>query len=165
MKISETELLAALPRLRRYARSLSRDTAEAEDLLQDCVKRALEKQHTWRGENLAGWLVAVMSNLHCNRVRRTTAAMPDTPDADRTAAPDPPADPLERRRLQAAIDLLAADQRTVLMLVVVEGYTYAEVAAILDVPIGTVMSRLSRARASLVETLRGQNILAFSRPA
>jgi RNA polymerase sigma-70 factor (ECF subfamily) len=163
MPISERELLAVLPRLRRYARSLTRSGAEAEDLLHDCLQRALEKQHTWRGDNLAGWLASVMTNLYRNRGRRPSEAADADPDG--LPAPETPADPLERRRLQAAIDLLGPDQRAVLMLVVVEGYTYAEVAGILGVPVGTVMSRLSRARAAVAEALRSQNVVAFPRQA
>lgn len=165
MTIPEHELLAALPRLRRYARSLSRDAAEAEDLLQDCLARALDRQETWRGENLGGWLATVMTNLYRNRGRTVApiAAHADLSEAERVVGAETAADPLERRRLAAAIDALAPDSRAVLMLVVVEGYAYAEVAAMLDIPIGTVMSRLSRARATLAATLRAQNIVAFSR--
>ena len=79
MTIPERELLAALPRLRRYARSLSRDAAEAEDLLQDSLARALDRQHTWRGENLPGWLMTVMTNLYRNRNRGPAAAEPGSP--------------------------------------------------------------------------------------
>lgn len=166
MRISEPELLAALPRLRRYARSLAHNRGEAEDLLQDCLERALVKQHTWRGENLAGWLTTMMTNLYRNRWRRNAgdAAGIEFGEADRIAAPEQFTDPLERRRLKAAIDRLTPENRVILMLVVVEGYTYAEVAATLGIPIGTVMSRLSRSRAALAETLRNHNIVAFSRP-
>ncbi len=165
MKITEAELLAVLPRLRRYARSLSRSGAEAEDLLHDCLEQGLAKQATWRGENLAGWLMTVMTNLYRNRGRHEPGPGRVGVDAaERTAAAEDPADPLERRRLAAAIDMLSPDNRAVLMLVVVEGYTYAEVAATLGIPIGTVMSRLSRSRTALAETLRSHNIVAFSRP-
>ena len=107
-----------------------------------------------------------MTNLYRNRSRRDpgVAAQVAIGEAERMAATGEPADPLERRRLEAAIDQLPPDNRAVLMLVVVEGYTYAEVAATLGVPIGTVMSRLSRSRAALAERLRSHNIIAFSRP-
>ena len=107
-----------------------------------------------------------MTNLYRNRGRRDpgAAGRVEIGEAERIAASGQPADPLERRRLEAAIDRLGPDNRAVLMLVVVEGYTYAEVAATLGIPIGTVMSRLSRSRAALAETLRSHNIVAFSRP-
>ena len=154
MRISEADLLAALPRLRRYARSLTRNPAEAGDLLRDCLEKALAGQHAWGGEDLTGWLITVMTGLYRNRGRRGRGDLGDEPEAD----------PLERQRLAGAVDRLSADNRAVLMLVVVEGYGYAEAAAALGVPIGTVMSRLSRSRSALAEAQRSHNVIAFRRP-
>lgn len=165
MSIPEAELLAALPRLRRYARSLTRGSGEAEDLLQDSLARALARQDSWRGQNLPAWLAAVMTSVFRNRGRRDRGAgrRGDLAEADELAAPLAELDPLQRRRLAAALDQLAPEARAVLMLVVVEGYSYAEVAAALDIPPGTVMSRLSRARKTVAEILGGENVVPFSR--
>ena len=134
-----------LPRLRRYARSLARDGHEADDLLQDCVENAIASQGHWRGANLAGWMMAIMTNL--TQPASPPATLRHLFRAGRSAEPAStaePSDPLERDRLLGAIDALSPDQRAVLMLVVVEGYSYAEIAVMLDIPLGTVMSRLSR---------------------
>lgn len=161
----EHQVLELLPRLRRYARSLARDSADAEDLVQDCVEKAFSRRKTWRGDNLQGWLMTILTNLNRNRVRKS-AASPALVDYDNAGdLPDdrPEGDPLERDRLAAALNRLHPDQRAVLMLVVVEGYAYAEVAALLDIPVGTVMSRLSRARRTLATLLEGRNIVEFRR--
>ncbi|TCD11347.1 RNA polymerase sigma factor [Oricola cellulosilytica] len=161
----EQELLSVLPQLRRYARSLSRNSEEAEDLVQDCVERAFSKRVTWRGVNLRAWLMTILTNLNRDRI----GAQGRTPDlismdeAGEPAVSEVEADPLERDRLAAALDRLGADQRAVLMLIVVEGYRYAEVAAMLEIPIGTVMSRLSRARRNLARSLETDNIVEFRR--
>ena len=161
----EHQVLELLPRLRRYARSLARDSADAEDLVQDCVEKAFSRRKTWRGDNLQGWLMTILTNLNRNRVRKS-AGSPALVDYDRADdLPDdrPQSDPLERDQLAAALNRLHPDQRAVLMLVVVEGYAYAEVAALLDIPVGTVMSRLSRARRTLATLLEGRNIVEFRR--
>jgi RNA polymerase sigma-70 factor (ECF subfamily) len=162
----ESRIVELLPRLRRYARSLAHDRQEADDLLQDCVENAIAGQGRWRGANLAGWLMAIMTNLNRNRHRHQKrsgmfAAMDDVAEPASTAEPS---DPLERDRLLGAIDALSPDQRAVLMLIVVEGYSYAEIALMLDIPLGTVMSRLSRARRGIAATLRGHNIIDMRRP-
>lgn len=164
MRAFEQQVLDAMPRLRRLARSLSRDGADADDLLQDCLERAFARRASWRGDNLQGWLAAILSNLNRNRFRaegRRGAVVDDDPDT--LVAETPLADPLEHDRLVAALDRLSAEHRTVLMLVVVEGYRYAEVAEMLAVPVGTVMSRLSRARATLTAELNKDNIVEFRR--
>lgn len=162
----EAGIVALLPRLRRYARSLSADRDDADDLLQQCLENALARRPTWRGENLAAWLMAIMTNLSRNRHRSRRRAGAAGPSEDETELPAAAGeqDPLERDRLAAAIDRLDPDQRAVLMLVVVEGYTYAEVAAMLEIPLGTVMSRLSRARRGVAERLREDNIIPLRRP-
>lgn len=154
MRISESELLDAVPRLRRFARSLSRTPAEADDLLDECLEKGLAKQHAWRGEDPTGWLMKVMAGLHRGRNRRETTARIEADGAS---------DPVAQHRLAGAIDRLSPDNRAVLMLVVVEGYSYADAAAALGVPVATVMSRLSRSRAALAESLRSDNVIAFAR--
>lgn len=163
----EQEILDLLPGLRRFSRSLSRSDTDGEDLLQDCLERALARRTEWRGVNLRGWLLTIMSNLsrsgHRRRLRRPAISIEDIADAE-PAAPAMDGDPLMRRKLETALATLGAEYRTVLMLVVVEGYSYEEVAAIEQIPLGTVMSRLSRARAKLREVLSGDNVLSLRRP-
>jgi RNA polymerase sigma-70 factor, ECF subfamily len=161
----EQQVVDMLPRLRRYARALCSNGDEAEDLLQDCVEKAFARRVTWRGDNIQAWLMTMLTNLNRNRIRQTRAAPAHLHDhePDEIAAPQGEEDPLERGRLTAALDRLHPDQRAVLMLVVVEGYRYAEVSRMLDIPIGTVMSRLSRARRTLASILESDNIIEFRR--
>ncbi|MEX0956099.1 MAG: RNA polymerase sigma factor [Rhizobiaceae bacterium] len=159
MADTEDDILDLIPTLRRYARSLSRDRHDAEDLVQDSVEAALSHIGGWRGINLRGWLLTIMTNLHRGR-RRRAASRPrlvELSQAGQIAQPAP--DPLEMERLKAAIDILPPQQRIVLMLVVVEGYSYAEVAAMVGIPLGTVMSRLSRARHSVADSINGRNVV------
>ncbi|TCL73783.1 RNA polymerase sigma-70 factor (ECF subfamily) [Rhizobium sp. BK251] len=158
-------MLALLPSLRRYSRSLARSDADGEDLLQDCVEKVLKSRSQWRGLNLRGWVMTIMTNLYRNGLRRRGRhALVDLDETTEMPAPEATGDPLERTRLQGALNSLSEDSRAVLMLVVVEGYSYQEVAVMLDVPIGTVMSRLSRARQRLSERLNAENVITLRRP-
>lgn len=159
------QLAQYMPALRRYAHALTGNGADAEDLFQDCLERALAHEKSWRGSNLKAWLFTLMTNQHKNRLRSGRAAPKTAPldEARQVAGPAPEPDPLEHDRLVRALGLISGDGRSVLLLVVLEGYTYAEVASILDIPIGTVMSRLSRARRNLGDILRGDNILPLRR--
>ena len=161
----EDRMLALLPGLRRYSRSLARSDSDSEDLLQDCVETALAKRASWRGGSLKAWVYTIMTNLH-HKSGRNARRFPavEIGEADHLEAPTTAADPLERDRLRAALDGLAPEYRSVLMLVVVEGYAYQEVADMLGIPIGTVMSRLSRARERLRLVLAEQNIVTLRRP-
>lgn len=161
----EGQLLALLPSLRRYSRSLARSDAEGEDLLQDCVEKMLARHSQWRGMNLRGWALSIMTNLY----RNTRRASPRNMLVELTAAedlplPELPSDPLERARIEDALNSLSEENRAVLMLVVIEGYTYGEVATLLGIPIGTVMSRLSRARRHVSERMQADNVIALRRP-
>jgi RNA polymerase sigma-70 factor (ECF subfamily) len=161
----EGQILALLPSLRRYSRSLTRSDADGEDLLQDCVEKVLARRTQWRGLNLRGWVLTVMTNLYRNQ-RRSTArgGLVDLEGAADLAAPETHDDPLERSRLETALNGLSEDHRAVLMLVVIEGYTYQEVANALDLPIGTVMSRLSRARRQIGDRMKADNVITLRRP-
>lgn len=161
----EAEILALMPQLRRYSRSLTRSDAESEDLLQDCVEKALLHRAQWRGVNIRAWAYRIMTNLHLN-ARRALARRPCVPieAADAVAAGGATGDPLARDRLLAALDALPPEARTVLMLVAVEGHSYREVADLMEIPVGTVMSRLSRARQALRETLREENVIHLRSP-
>ena len=146
-------LEAQLPRLRRYARALTRDPSRADDLIQDTLVRALAKQHLYQdGTNLRAWLFTLMHNQHVNNVRRNVrednSLDVDTVAAHLVAVTDPTAS-RQLRELDEAIGKLVMEQRQVILLIGLEGMSYEETAAILDVPIGTVRSRLSRGREAL----------------
>lgn len=159
------DVLALMPALRRYSRSLTRSESDGEDLLQDCVEKVLSHGSQRRGGSFKSWAYRIMTNLHLNS-RRAQRRHPTVPmeAADATPEPDMTADPLENRRLIAALETISPEFRAVLMLVVVEGYAYQEVAEMLEIPLGTVMSRLSRARNALRETLRQANVIQLRRP-
>ena len=142
-----------LPRLRRYAKALTRDPSRADDLVQDTLVRALAKQHLYQdGTNLRAWLFTLMHNQHVNNARRSVrednSLDVDTAAAHLVAVTDPTAS-RQLRELDEAIGKLAMEQRQVILLVGLEGMSYEETAAILNVPIGTVRSRLSRGREAL----------------
>jgi RNA polymerase sigma factor (sigma-70 family) len=145
-------IVELIPRLRRYARALCGDRARADDLVQDTLERAWNKFHLWRpGSDLRAWLFTVMHNVHVNQVRasRDHAMLDD--DGDEMAVQAVQGASLEIRDLERALSLIPTEQREVLLLIALEDMSYAEVANTLGIPIGTVMSRLSRAR----EKLRG----------
>ncbi|HEY8872227.1 MAG TPA: sigma-70 family RNA polymerase sigma factor [Stellaceae bacterium] len=144
---------AEIPRLRRYARALTRDVVAADDLVQDCLARALGKLHLWQeGTDLRAWLFTILHNQYVNQVRRAVregavVGLSET-EPMLTRAPHQ-GQRLELRDLERAIAKLPEEQRSVILLVGLEGMRYEEVAEILDVPVGTVRSRLSRGREAL----------------
>jgi RNA polymerase sigma factor (sigma-70 family) len=149
-------IVELIPRLRRYARALVSDRARADDLVQDTLERAWNKFHLWRpGSDLRAWLFTVMHNVHVNQVRasRDHAVLDDEGPEMAVAAVQGAS--LEIRDLERALALLSPEQREVLLLIALEDMSYAEVAAMLDIPIGTVMSRLSRAREKLRALMHG----------
>src|ERR1041384_4905433 len=143
---------AEIPRLRRYARALTRDAVRADDLVQSCLVRAIAKQHLWeRGTNLRAWLFTILHNQHVNDVRHSiregsTVELDEAPQLTTQGNAIPS---LELRDLERAIGKLPSEQRQVILLVGLEGMAYEEVATVLDVPVGTVRSRLSRGRDQL----------------
>ncbi len=157
----EAAILACIPSLRRYARGLVSDRDRADDLVQDTLERAWSRFSLWqrRGE-LRAWMFGIMHNQFIDRLRAQRAA-PDDFLGDREGEGWPEqaqqrpqqADALEVRDLDRLLQRLPPEQREVLLLVAVEELSYAEVAQALGLPIGTVMSRLSRARARLREEL------------
>src|SRR5438045_8598034 len=150
-------LVELIPRLRRYARALVGDRANADDLVQDTLERAWTKLHLYRqGTDLRAWLFTVMHNVHVNRVRATRVNDPLEDEMPELAQRGTQADALLVRDLDRAIARLPADQRAVLLLVTLEEMSYEEVARTLGIPIGTVMSRLSRARETLRARMLGQ---------
>ena len=154
----EQQLLTWVPRLRRYARALAGNRADADDLVQDTLARAWSRAALWHGvADMRAWLFGIMHNLHVDGARRprpATVAMED-------GVPETPVAPTQDERLalrdlQAALDRLPAEQKEVLLLVALEDMAYADVARTLDIPIGTVMSRLSRGRERLRALLEGR---------
>ena len=147
-----------IPALRRYARALTGNADAADDLVQDCLERAIRKQGLWkRDTNLKAWLCTILLNLFRNDKRRQKKARfepLDTPGADPAQAPAQPGR-LALAEISRAIARLPDEQREALLLVVLEGTSYAEAAGMLSIPIGTLMSRLGRARANL-RTMTGE---------
>jgi RNA polymerase sigma-70 factor (ECF subfamily) len=146
-------LEAEIPRLRRYARALTRDVSRADDLVQSCLTRAVAKQHLWQpGTDLRAWLFTILHNQNVNDVRRSAREGSNVSIEDAAPALTVEAtaiDVLQLRDLEIALNKLAPEQRQVILLVGLEGLTYDEVAVILGIPIGTVRSRLSRGRDQL----------------
>ena len=146
---------AAIPALRRYARALTRNAETADDLVQDTLVRALRSEHLFHGGDVRSWLYTILTNLNRNRLRslarRPTLTPIEDADAADTAGPEAGGRDIER-----ALSGLVEDQRAALLLVVLEGLSYREVAAVQGVPIGTVMSRLARARAQMKAYLDGE---------
>lgn len=160
------ELLAThVPRLRRYARALTRNAQAADDLVQDCLERAWRKAHHWEpGTDLRAWLFTLMHNLHVNTLLRNR---PDTEPMAHNDYQDPrpqaPDAALDLRDLEQGLAQLSAEQREVLILVCLEEMSYEQVAGVLAIPIGTVMSRLHRARERLRWWVSGEQKPALRR--
>ena len=144
---------AEIPRLRRYARALTHDAVTADDLVQDCLARALGKSHLWQeGTDLRAWLFTILHNQYVNYIRRSAregAAVRLTEREPMLARAPQQGKRLELRDLERAFAKLPDAQRSVILLVALEGMRYEEVAAVLDVPVGTIRSRLSRGREAL----------------
>ena len=157
----ERLLIEEIPRLRRYARALTGDPSQADDLVQECLERAISRRRLWlASRQLRPWLLTIMHNLHANEVRRAHArsrshaalreagevALGETLAADRV-------DGVALRDLDLALGTLPEEQRAAVLLVGLEGLSYRDAAKVLSVPIGTLMSRLSRGREKLREAL------------
>ena len=146
-----------IPRLRRYALALTRASDRADDLVQDTLLRALNKLHLWQpGTDLRAWLFTIMHHQYVNTVRREARQTATTDIEHISSTLVATTDPTARRQLlelDRALARLPAEQREVLLLAGLEGMDYDSVAQILGVPIGTVRSRLSRARERLRELM------------
>ncbi len=147
------QLTQHIASLRRYAMALTGTPHEAEDLVQDCLTRALSRAHQYQaGTNLRAWLFTIMHNVQINKINlaRNKASHAPVEDVEaRLALPAGQEKRVELREMARALRTLPEDQRRVLLMVGLEGMKYAEVAEVLQIPIGTVMSRLSRAREAL----------------
>ena len=146
---------AAIPSLRRYARALTRNADIADDLVQDTLVRALRSEHLFHGGEVRSWLYTILTNLNRNRLR-SLARRPALSPIEDNDAPDMAGPEAGGRDIERALATLVDDQRAALLLVVLEGLSYREVAEVQGVPIGTVMSRLARARAQIKSFLDGE---------
>lgn len=151
-------LLVEIPRLRRYARALVGDRATADDLVQDTLERAWSRVGQWRpGSDLRAWLFSIMHNLRIDQMRRPTLPVASFEENDvEVITRATQTDHMELEDLASALSTLPEEQRAVLLLVSLEEMSYAEVSGMLGIPIGTVMSRLARAREHLRLILDGR---------
>lgn len=154
-----TALVTLLPRLRRFAWALSRNGADADDLLQATIEKGLAKQNHWQaGTRLDSWMYRIMRNIWIDetrrRARRQEASGPQA-EAERIADPlvAEPETRLQALSVESAVAALPPEQREVVALVLIDGMAYRDACAVLGIPIGTLTSRLSRARAALASRL------------
>jgi len=153
-----SELEDNIPSLRRYAFSLLKHQQEADDLVQDCLERALRKRLLFRrGASTRAWLFSILHNLYVNKARRG-AAKPETVSLEQDSAfhHDPSDTDCLMADIESCLDKLSDEHKQVLLLVALEGMSYKEVGKILGIPVGTVMSRLARARDKLHILMSGQ---------
>lgn len=153
----EDELTALLPRMRRFAHTLSRDGTDADDLTQMTIERALRSKGQWQpGSRLDSWVYRIMRNLWIDtvrsRVRKEKFEAPEQ-EAEQLGGDSNIEAVIDLRRAMAAMERLPAEQREVVALILIEGFGYRETAEMLDLPIGTVSSRLVRGRMALIEML------------
>ena len=165
MNNKDADITAQIPRLRRYARALTGDRTSADDLVQDTLERAWGKLHLWRsGSDIRAWMFSIMHNTFINHVRRKQL---DTVSMDEDALEIPTRaiheDNLQVRDLASALDKLPYEYREVLLLIGLEQMSYEEAAQVLGIPLGTVMSRLSRGRERLRMLMAGENVPVLRR--
>jgi len=152
MDEKRTAILAEIPRLRRYARALLRDRDAADDLVQDSLERALSRLENWRtGESPRRWLFTIMHHLFVDqtrKVKRRNETMP-IEAAEDVASPATQVENLASREILEALQAISPERRAALVMVAIEGFSYAEAANVLGIPAGTLMSRISRGREEL----------------
>jgi RNA polymerase sigma-70 factor, ECF subfamily len=156
MEERKAAILAEIPRLRRYARALLRDRDSADDLVQDCLERALARLDNWRtGDNPRRWLFTIMHHLFVDQTRKTKrraeVVMLTLDDSEAMSSPAEQAESIASREIVEALQAISPERRAALVIVGIEGFSYAEAAAMLGIPAGTLMSRVARGR----EELRG----------
>ena len=159
MQAFERELLTLVPRLRRFARALARDQADADDLLQVALERALKSQAQWTpGTRMDAWMMRIVRNCWIDEVRsRARRARTFLPEEEGATVGVDMQNEIEARvemhAVDRAMESLSQDQREVIALVLIEGLAYKEAAELLDIPIGTLTSRLTRGRQALAQML------------
>jgi RNA polymerase sigma-70 factor (ECF subfamily) len=152
------QLVAVLPRLRRFARGLTGSASEADDLVQAACERALARSHQFQeGTRFDSWMFRIVQTIWIDQLRAREVRKEDGDVAEERLGSDAPVRGVEARlalaEIRNAVDRLPPDQRMTLMLVTVEGLSYKEAAAVAGVPVGTIMSRLARARIALQQQL------------
>lgn len=152
------QLIAVLPRLRRFARGLTGSVVEADDLVQAACERALARRHQFQeGTRFDSWMFRIVQTIWIDQVRARTVRKEEAEVAEARIGSDEPVRRVEARlaleEVRRAVDRLSPDQRAALLLVTVDGLSYKEAAEIVDVPVGTIMSRLARARLALQQQL------------
>lgn len=163
MDAFQRQLVELLPRLRRFGRALAGGPADADDLVQTAVERALARQGQWRpGTRLDCWVMQIMKNAWIDEIRTRTrrGRLAGAPEEGERVA-DPAADPFARETamtVERAMGRLPGEQRIAVALVLLEGLSYAEAAEVLDVPAGTLTSRLVRGRAALTAMLEADGV-------
>lgn len=148
------QVIAVLPRLRRFARGLARSATEADDLVQSACERALAREHQYQeGTRFDSWMFRIVQTIWIDQIRARDVRKETSEIAQERLGTDEPVRRVEARlalaEVRRAIGRLPPDQRTTLMLVTVEGLSYREAAEVAGVPVGTIMSRLARARLAL----------------
>ena len=145
-----------IPNLRRYARALVGDRDGADDLVQDTLERAVRKFHLWKPGDLRAWLFSIMHNVFVNQLKSRKIGLDVEIDEETLAARIPTVTGTDVMDLQRGLQGLAPEQREVVLLIALEDMSYADVSRALGIPIGTVMSRLSRGRERLRKLMDGQ---------
>jgi len=167
MSNADSRIEEHIPSLRRYARALLAERSRADDLVQDTLERACGRFHLWRsGSDLRAWLFTIMHNLYVNQLRQGTSASAGVPleeEALNVSVRATQEDGLEMRDLMAALARLPDEFREVVLLVGLEQLRYEEVAQVLGIPLGTVMSRLARGRERLRALMSGTAAPALRR--
>lgn len=162
------QLIAEIPHLRRFARSLCGDASLADDLVQDCIERALKKSHLYDvNKPLRAWLYTVLRNIHVSNWRsnakhKNAKNIDDLHEGEGATRADQE-DNFSTSLITEALDKLPVQQREVLVLIGLEEVSYKDAAEIIGVPIGTIMSRLSRARSTLQNILEGRGTIFLRR--
>ena len=159
----ETKIQEHIPRLRRYAHALTRNSHNADDLVQDCLERAWSKRATWRpGSDLRAWLFTIMHNVFVNSLRSNRMQTQPFFEEDFPARADDLENSHVLRDFKSCLAKLKPDYQEIIVFTCLEQMTYKEIAQITDIPIGTVMSRLSRGREQLRLLMEGhvvQNVV------
>ncbi len=161
------QLIAVLPRLRRFARGLAGSAAEADDLVQAACERALARVHQFQeGTRFDSWMFRIVQTIWIDQIRARDVRREGTEDEGSEVGTDESVRRAEARialaEVRAVLRQLPPDQRTALLLVTVDGLSYKEAAEVVDVPVGTIMSRLARARVALAEKLEAGGALQRS---
>lgn len=168
MSFPKQDLIGLIPHLRRFAMALCRNRETADDLVQDCLLRAMERQTAFRhGTNLRAWLFTILHNIFVDNVRRVTRRNKDAElnengegarqEADQDAA-------CTAAEIKNAIARLPQDQRIALLLVGMLGFSYEETSTITEVAVGTVKSRVSRAREAVRRHIEGEETVSHDAP-